>query len=806
MYAPEVRRAPLLAIAVFACSSADEAPSAPSGCYWFQTCGPSTLGGECGTCDDGDPCTRDACIGLRCVSFVTSDACACSPSCAAGDLRVVQTVRHGDGGVAGLEELRGLAATRDGRHAYVAASTTGLVTLVATDVAPPLVAASWAAGAGVSAVALTEDERVLVSGGEQLTVFERAPETGALTALGVIPRPTQGLAVSGRRVVSLDGKSVALLDVTNARVPSAVAARALPEAAGARAATFVGDHLLVAGFDSSRLVSLDGVSLDVRDTLEGKPGLTRPDAVAALDAEHVVVAGFCDNSVAVVRVDPASGALEWVTAFDGRVGADLITTGPTEGCPSSDDGTTFIHPGALAVRSNSVAVMTGARRNLAYERLEWTGTALEWRSVLPEEPASFDGSGVDYVTDPKPALVPFDPMQLRGFVAVAATDGGFVASSAISNAVAAITDDRAAGFAQRGTGGADGMICAVGAALPPDGRHIYTSPRCHPRVGRLRVDPERGTLEPAGANDVPGASPDDSVGAVDAPTNTLVGVVSASPSLEDAGRIAAFARDPESGDLTPEGVVTFRTCGAERAFPVGVIGSPDGNDLYAADFHRQGPSCIQHAHRQPDGTWVLGVGVTSEDVGGVEAFDMSADGRHLYAGCYVAGGATLLQRDATTGALTVVDVYTRPETYGAEYAALSPDERFVYVSSPIENTVSTWSRDAESGALSWIETITANAQIPIGAAAGLTVSPEGDRLYVTSHTDDTLTVFARAQDTGRLSLSSVVRDAFDWPNWVIATPDGRHVYVAAVKSSSVSLLRRTGPAHGDGCFGSCGRR
>lgn len=762
-----------------ACST--ETPP-PEVCAWFERCGAT-----CPSCDDGDPCTLDACIRGQCTVLETSDACRCTPTCPPVEgLRHIQTLRHGDGGLTGLETIRALASSEDAAHLYVAASGLSLVR-------DGGVAAHWepkALGLEDTPTCLAITGDLLVAGASQRTqVLQRDPE-GLLTPRGSLGHRAAGLAAAGTRVVALDGRRAFVVDVSQPDAPALVAAREGPDLADARAVVVVGRRAVVAGFQANAVVALD---LDTPDLalvgrVEGAPGLTRPDALAVLDDQHVAVAGFCDNAIAVVGVGP--DGLTWLTAWEPS--GLFLETGPASECPTAEAPDAFIHPGALAANGEHLLVMTGARRYFAAEWLRWDGVSLVPEGPVVEQPPTFDGSGMDYITDPTPAPVPFDPMKLRGLVSATAAGTHVAAASAISNALAPLTPEDTGDFLQRGQGGAGGLTCVAGLALSPDGTELFTASRCVPEVGHLQVDGARGTLAPLPTVPLPNAGPYDLVAAVAAPNaNTLV-VVSASPTAEAGGAVTVFARQGAE-PFAMEAALTLPGCDGKRAFPVGLLTL--GADLYVADFQREGSSCVHHVRRGPAGL-ELEAGVTSPDIAGIESFDATADGRHVYAACYVAEGVTAYTREPETGALTLLSRFVRSDTRGAEFVALSPDERQLYVTSPVESTLVVYDRDS-AGILTWLQTLDANAA-PMRDAAGLTVLPGGEQVLVSARASDALLAFDRGLD-GRLELSQAVEGLFDWPNAVVAAPDGRHVYVAAVKSSGVTVLRRGG----DGCGGEC---
>ncbi len=170
---------------------------------------------------------------------------------------------------------------------------------------------------------------------------------------------------------------------------------------------------------------------------------------------------------------------------------------------------------------------------------------------------------------------------------------------------------------------------------------------------------------------------------------------------------------------------------------------------------------------------------------------------------------------------------------GSEAIAISPDGRNVYVASSNSNAIAVFRRNARSGEL----TQPAGAAGCIsalgagGCATGVglegpnsvTVSPDGRNVYATSLGSDAIDIFALNPATGALTqgaggaggagcIANVATTgcttgrALDGPDVVVASPDGRNVYVGAFKGSSLAVFTRdpaTGalaqPAGAGGC-------
>lgn len=730
----------------------------------------------------------------------------------------VLTVHQGALGLEGLERVRALAASQDGEHVYV------------SNARPP---AGASAGAGSLAhfvwdngatryrlASLVTTEHVITSlswvdtdrsglvaaTGAGLEIHALAAETGEATLLGTLPLNAVAVAVSDSHVAVADLESVRLFDLTALTAPRLVGPETPLAGVSALAFSPSGARLLATRFDAGgvRSYAVDASGLTLLGGLDagaGRPGLGGAESVAFVGEDAAIVAGFCDSTAAVVAV--TQGDPSWRAAVTG--------VEPVQGaCETveSEAGTGFIHPVSVAVTAGAtgpvIGMMLADRRMFGFERLTWDGTRLTRAPPLPEPTLRFDASHLEFVTAPTPPLAPLDPRERRGLAAITATQGGFVAISGISNSLVRLDDSgNVVGVpVQHGDGGLFGLSCASGVSMSPDGRQLIVAPRCEPALGILNVDAESGGLTPVAGVALDAKTPLDSVGAVKVVTDTLVAAVVTSPAIGDRGWVAVLERDPVAGTLTQTGQVDIPECAGKSSFLVGLVGSPDGRDLYVADFQRQDPSCVHHLHRDGPAAPFTYVGArTDTAIGGVESFDITNDGRFLYAAAYVGRSVAGFERDPKSGVLTPLVHVTRDDLLGAEFVALSPDERFLYATSPVGSNVHAIARDPVTGAMTHLQTVPRSDEAPLGEAAGVTVSSDGARVYVTARLDDALTVFRRGED-GRLAVETVVRGAFDWPNAITEGADPRHLYMAAVKTSTVTVLRVSDDGD-DGCGRAC---
>ncbi len=161
---------------------------------------------------------------------------------------------------------------------------------------------------------------------------------------------------------------------------------------------------------------------------------------------------------------------------------------------------------------------------------------------------------------------------------------------------------------------------------------------------------------------------------------------------------------------------------------------------------------------------------------------------------------------------------------GATGVTVSPDGRNVYVTSSRSSSVAVFDRDAATGALrqkrgragciSDAERSPCARGVALGRPTGVTVSPDGLDVYVTSFVSDAVAIFDRDPDTGALrqkpgraacvalrrragddafgvpaGLCSTAR-AIEFPNAVVISPDGASAYVASFASDAVAIFDR----------------
>ncbi len=147
---------------------------------------------------------------------------------------------------------------------------------------------------------------------------------------------------------------------------------------------------------------------------------------------------------------------------------------------------------------------------------------------------------------------------------------------------------------------------------------------------------------------------------------------------------------------------------------------------------------------------------------------------------------------------------------------VSPDGRNVYVGARLSQAVLIFDRDPATGVLTQkpgtagciSETGSGGAcqdGVALNQANRLTVSPDGENVYVGSLLSGAIAIFDRNTTTGELTqkpgTAGCVSDtgtgglcqdgkALAYPNDVVVSPNGRSVYVAAVQSNAIAVFDR----------------
>jgi len=356
-----------------------------------------------------------------------------------------------------------------------------------------------------------------------------------------------------------------------------------------------------------------------------------------------------------------------------------------------------------------------------------------------------------------------------------------------------------------GIGGVDGLDAPRLVVVSPNGDHLYAAASADDAVVVFSRNPTNGRLTSVEVLQ-------DGVGGVDGLDGAFSVAVSPDggnvyAAGKDDNAVAVFSRDPVSGQLTFLEVHRTGTNGVNglsnaRSLTV----SPDGAHLYAVGTQDDSVAAFR---RNPSTGRLSYMGVRRDGVGGVDGLDgvlsvtVSPDGNHLYAGGYFDDAVAVFGRNPTNGRLTFVEVHKDgvggvDGLDGASTIAVSPDGAYLYAVGGLDNAVAIFSRDAATGQLTFMDALVDGVDgiDGLAGARSVTVSPDGHRLYVAAVDDNAVAVFSRDVETGGLTFMAMLQDGVDGVDGlegafsVAMSPNGHHLYAAALDGDAVTVLRR----------------
>jgi 6-phosphogluconolactonase (cycloisomerase 2 family) len=351
-----------------------------------------------------------------------------------------------------------------------------------------------------------------------------------------------------------------------------------------------------------------------------------------------------------------------------------------------------------------------------------------------------------------------------------------------------------------------GLEKASSVTVSPDGAHVYVTGEEDNAVAIFGRSATGGVLTYQG-------SVRDGVGGVDG----LEGARSVAVSPDGkhvyvAGcidnAVAIFSRNATTGMLTQVGVVKDGVGGVDGLEgALSVIVSPNGAHVYVASIDEDALACFSRNATTGALTYLESFkdGGIATHLDGAMSVTLSPDGEHVYVAAYYDDAVTIFDRNTSTGTLTYVGhvedgVAGVDGLYRADSVTVSPDGKHVYVAGNWDSAVAIFSRNATTGMLTYAGVVkdgVGGVVDGLGGAESVTVSPDGAHVYVAAYSDDAVTAFVRNGATGALTYvghveDGVGADGLEGAESVTVSPDGAHVYVAALIDDAVTAFRRDG--------------
>jgi len=183
---------------------------------------------------------------------------------------------------------------------------------------------------------------------------------------------------------------------------------------------------------------------------------------------------------------------------------------------------------------------------------------------------------------------------------------------------------------------------------------------------------------------------------------------------------------------------------------------------------------------------------------------ISSDGAQLYVARLLGDSIEVLNRDNTTGDLTVLGTASgAPGLVRPWRVVVSGDGVYVYVIThgslvPLTEDALLVFKRGSDGRLTWVETLQNNSGgiNAMSVPSDLTLSATGDQLYVRASGSNSLLVFSRDTGTGKLTLlqtlleSDATISGLNSIGWLDVSADTRFVYTTSTIDNSVSVFAR----------------
>ncbi len=344
----------------------------------------------------------------------------------------------------------------------------------------------------------------------------------------------------------------------------------------------------------------------------------------------------------------------------------------------------------------------------------------------------------------------------------------------------------------------------LGLDISPDGNHVYAAGHVDGKVVVFSRNATTGLLTYVEAiqdnvNFVDGLSGAFSVFVSPDGKNVYVTGV-----YDNA--VSIFSRDELAGTLTFIGIQQDGQNGVDYlAFPFNVSGSSDGNYIYALGandnainvFERNPTNgLLTFKEAQVEGN----VGV--EGMNYPVCIAVSPDGNQIYTAANGSGAAVVFKKESD-GGLSFTESQKSGTSgvtgLGKPYSlVVSPDGKNVYAAAYDDNSVVMFSRSEETGNLTYINMLKdgENGVDGLFRVHSITVSPDGKHAYATGNNDDALVIFDRDEITGELTFVERIKDniagvdGLNGARYVTLSSDGNYVYVAAYYDDAISVFER----------------
>jgi len=265
-------------------------------------------------------------------------------------------------------------------------------------------------------------------------------------------------------------------------------------------------------------------------------------------------------------------------------------------------------------------------------------------------------------------------------------------------------------------------------------------------------------------------------------------------------RISVYERNLTTGALTfvqtDSGLSTYY-----MSSPLTIIMSPDGKHIYVGDAGNQTLSLwnrsstdgrVTYVAKYPDSVLI------NQNLKSPYWGTITSDGAYLYVPAYGSHAVTVFSRNATTGALTLVQslVDSANIAYNSlrspAWARLSSDNNFLYVTAYASKAINVFLRSTSDGTLTLVQTL--KDTINLNGVQPMALNSTGTKLFAGAQVNRSLAEFNRNVTTGQLTfvrsylnLVDVPINGIYYPYGITITSEG-HLYLTNRSTGSLLLF------------------
>jgi DNA-binding beta-propeller fold protein YncE len=374
------------------------------------------------------------------------------------------------------------------------------------------------------------------------------------------------------------------------------------------------------------------------------------------------------------------------------------------------------------------------------------------------------------VGEAPPALAGQPTQTLSGTASaggIEASVSGSLATSTLRT-FAPVTAASSGGLAALSPGSVSAGAGTARLIVSADGESVYATNRSTNVVSEYsRAGSSGGTLTPSGQVTLPsGAAPE---GIVESQTGGADGVYIADYGINDVTEIERGA----GGELRSSASAQLPA----GKGPIGIAASADGKSLYVVDSKSSsgGEGGVVTVFARSTATGQLTF--QEEVAAGSSAHDVlvSPDGKDVYVANYNENTISEYERSTSTGSLVPLGAQATVSLDSHPHGlAISPDGHTLYVTESQQNGKVVWFTRSSAGVLENKQYVKAGEY-----TESVAVSGDGLNVYATNYASGGVTQYARSASTGALTpLTEGSVGAGADPEGVALSTDGANAYVA----------------------------